>query len=165
MARNQSRPGGRSNPALAADHPSPYNSNMPTSIEKELHVALHGTVEAALKRGYKPTYFIQMLEREGGLKTAKRLIASHGPQKGLFTLQGLGLLGESMEAVMLQERFRSLFTKEELAEARRRLEELGYFATSEPDSAPTSSTPSRLGLAGWIRRLVRQIAALFTRAS
>ena len=106
-----------------------------------------------------------MLERDGGLKTAKRLIASRGPQKGLFTLQGLGLLGESMEAVMLQERFRPLFTEEELAEARRRLEELGYFTKSEPDSAPTSSTPSHPGLAGWIRRLVRRIAALFTRAS
>lgn len=97
------------------------------SLEKDLHVALHGTVEAALKRGYKPNYFIQMLEHDGGLKTAKKLIASQGPQKGLFTLQGLGLLGESMEAVMLQERFKSLFTEEELAEAHRRLEELGYF--------------------------------------
>lgn len=138
---------------------------MPTTLEKELHVALHGTVEAALKRGYRPTYFIQMLEREGGLKTAKRLIASGSPQKGLFTLQGLGLLGESMEAIMLQDRFRQLFTEEELAEARRRLEELGYFATSEPVNVPTSSTPSRPGLAGWIRRLFRRIAALFARES
>jgi len=32
-----------------------------------------------------------------------------------------------MEAVVLQDKFRSLFTEEELAEAHRRLEELGYF--------------------------------------
>ncbi len=99
---------------------------MPTALERELHVALHGTVEAALKRGYKPTYFIQMLERDGGLKTARKLIASRGPQKGLFTLQQLGLLGDSMEAVMLQDRFQSLFNEEELGEARLRLQELGY---------------------------------------
>jgi hypothetical protein len=37
------------------------------------------------------------------------------------------LLDDSLEAVVLQEKFRPLFTEAELAEARRRLEELGYF--------------------------------------
>jgi len=32
-----------------------------------------------------------------------------------------------MEALVIQERFRPLFTEEEIAEARRRLDELGYF--------------------------------------
>ncbi len=40
----------------------------------------------------------------------------------------LKLLDHSMEATVLQERFRSLFTEVELQEARWRLEELGFFS-------------------------------------
>jgi hypothetical protein len=36
-----------------------------------------------------------------------------------------------MEAVVLQPKFKSLFTAEDLAEARRRLGELGYFEKDE----------------------------------
>jgi hypothetical protein len=39
----------------------------------------------------------------------------------------LQLLHESKEAVVIQDRFHSLFTDAEVNEARRRLEELGYF--------------------------------------
>ena len=37
------------------------------------------------------------------------------------------LLNQSMEALVIQERFKTLFTDTEIAEAKRRLEELGYF--------------------------------------
>jgi hypothetical protein len=39
----------------------------------------------------------------------------------------LELLNQSMEALVIQERFQSLSTESAIAEARRRLEELGYF--------------------------------------
>ena len=68
-----------------------------------------------------------MLEEHGGVETAKGLLAKSEPQTGLFELWQLNLLHESMEAVVLQEKFKSLFTEDELAEAHRRLEELGYF--------------------------------------
>jgi hypothetical protein len=95
--------------------------------KEELTEALRGTYEAARKRGYVATYFLQMLEEHGGVETAKRLLAKSELQTGLFELWKLGLLHESMEAVVLQEKFHSLFTEAELAEARRRLEELGFF--------------------------------------
>jgi hypothetical protein len=97
------------------------------SLEAELTDTLRGTYEAARKRGYVATYFLKMLKEHGGMETAKRLLAKSGPQTGLFELWNLDLLHESMEVVVLQEKFRVLFTDEELAEARRRLEELGYF--------------------------------------
>lgn len=97
------------------------------NLEDELTNALRGTIEAGRARGYVPAYFIRMLDEYRGRETAKRLLASSAPQEGLYKLWDLGLLGDSMEAVVLQERFRTLFTKEELAEARKRLEELGYF--------------------------------------
>ena len=69
---------------------------------------------------------MQMLGEHGGVGTAKRLLASEEPQTGLFELYYRELLHESMEAIVLQEKFRPLFTETELAEACRRLEELGY---------------------------------------
>jgi hypothetical protein len=96
-------------------------------IEAEFRQALEGTVDAAKERGYVPTYFLQMLAKHGGVETAKRLLAKAEPQEGLFELWRLGLLHESMEAVVVQEKYQALFTKDEVAEAHRRLEELGYF--------------------------------------
>jgi hypothetical protein len=97
------------------------------SLEAEFTQALEGTVEATKGRGYIPTQFMKMLGEHGGVETAKRLLAKSEPQTGLYELWRLDLLYESMEAVVLQEKFRSLFTEEELSEAHRRLKELGYF--------------------------------------
>ncbi len=97
------------------------------NLEDQLTNKLRGTYEAARQRGYVATYFLQMLEEHGGLETAKRLLAKSEPQAGLFELWRLDLLHESMEAVALQDKFKALFTDAELAEAHRRLEELGYF--------------------------------------
>ena len=96
-------------------------------LEAELTSVLLGTYEAAQVHGYIATYFLQVLEEYKGLKTAKRLLAVSEPQTGLYKLWELHLLHESMEAVVLQERFRSLFTEAEINEAHRRLDELGYF--------------------------------------
>jgi hypothetical protein len=96
-------------------------------LESKFTSALRGTYEAARARGYVATYFLQMLEELGGVETAKRLLAVSEPQAGLYKLWELHLLHESMEAVVMQDRFHSLFTAPELAEARRRLDELGFF--------------------------------------
>jgi hypothetical protein len=97
------------------------------SLEAEFTQAIEKTIEAAKARNYIPTYFMQMVGEYGGVETAKRLLASRDPQVGLFELYHRDLLDESMEAVVLQAKFRPLFTEKELAEAHRRLEELGYF--------------------------------------
>jgi hypothetical protein len=97
------------------------------NLEDQLTSELRGTYEAARKRGYVATYFLQMLEEHGGKDTAKRLLAKSESQTGLFELWQLGLLNESMEAVVLQDKYKDLFTEAELTEAHRRLEELGYF--------------------------------------
>ena len=69
-------------------------------LEAEFTHALEGTIEAAKSRGYIPTYFMQMLSEHGGVETAKRLLAKSEPQTGLFELWNLGILHESMEAVI-----------------------------------------------------------------
>ena len=97
------------------------------TLEEEFEKELWHTVDVAREHHYTPTYFMQMLKDHGGVKTAKRLLAKSEPQTGLFELWNLGLLRESMEAVVLQDKFKDLFTETELVEAHRRLEELGYF--------------------------------------
>jgi len=98
------------------------------TLDAEFTAALEGTIEAAKKRGYIPTYFMQMLGDYGGVETAKRLLAKSEPQTGLFELWGLGLLHESLEAVIWDNpRFHVFFTPAEIGEAHRRLEELGHF--------------------------------------
>ena len=67
-----------------------------------------------------------MVEQKGGLTTAKQLLEMTGPQQGLIRLKEVGHLDKCMEAVVLKERFRLLFTDAEIDEARRRLKMLGF---------------------------------------
>ncbi|MFZ5821222.1 MAG: hypothetical protein ACOYYJ_15105 [Chloroflexota bacterium] len=97
------------------------------SLAAEFTQALEQTIEIAKEHKYTPTLFMQMLREYGGVETAKRLLANKEAQTGLYKLWELDLLRESMEAVVLRKKFESLFTEEELAEAHRRLKELGYF--------------------------------------
>jgi len=75
------------------------------NLAAELTQALESTIEAAKARHYYPNYFMQMLGEHGGVETAKRLLAGKEPQSGLFELYHLNLLNESMEAIVLREKF------------------------------------------------------------
>ena len=92
----------------------------------EFDQAMWGIVEAARKQKYTPTYFMQMLSEHGGVETAKRLLAADLPQDGLNRLWEMGLLHESMEAQVINEKFAPLFTDDEIREARKRLTDRGY---------------------------------------
>ena len=108
-------------------------------LEREFSAAMATTYEEGAKRGYYPTYFMQMLDQCGGVETARRLLAKREVQSGLMKLWKLGLLGSSMEAFVIQERYRPLFSEDEVNEARRRLRELGYFKDLSNDPCPGSS--------------------------
>ncbi len=82
--------------------------------------------EKAKDLDYFANYFKQMLDRYGGIETAKRLLADSEPQQGLYRLWELDAIDISLEATVLEERFSSLFTDAELEEARRRLADLEY---------------------------------------
>jgi hypothetical protein len=95
-------------------------------LDREFHHAMIGVYEYAKKYDYFATYFKGMVDRHGGVGAAKRLLAKQEIQEGLMKLWELKCLDHSMEALVIQERFRVLFSEQEVAEARRRLEELGY---------------------------------------
>jgi hypothetical protein len=84
----------------------------------------------------------QMIADHGGVGTAKRLMRTPKTQSGFTELWmfgrkiGMDLISKySVEAAMLEERFGRLFDDDELAEARRRLDEINRpaAATAEPD--------------------------------
>ena len=82
--------------------------------------------EDATTFGYYPTYFLGMVQELGGVAAAKQLLKGSDISDGLTRLWEEERLDISMEALILQEPWRSLFNDAELNRARRRLEDLGY---------------------------------------
>lgn len=70
---------------------------------------------------YHPTRFEQMLQGEPAVDLAKRLVTSGELHDGLKTLARLKRLDLSLESIMLEDRFRPLFSSEHLEAARWRL--------------------------------------------
>lgn len=110
----------------------PGNSKSPqdeANLKAKFHEAMLEVYRVAAEHGYYATRFKQLVDNRGGVGAAKWLLAKEGVQDGLTKLWELGLLAHSTEAVVLQERFRPLFTEAERQEARRRLESLGFTPT------------------------------------
>ncbi|MGD2198205.1 HNH endonuclease [Lysinibacillus fusiformis] len=93
-------------------------------LQNELHKALLEAAKSAKSIGYNPTKFNQMIANEGGYTVAKKLI--HRTSTGFEKLWELNRLDLSTESVILQKKFKPLFTKEELETAKTRLSEFGY---------------------------------------
>ena len=97
----------------------------------DIEVAFHREMlniyeQAKTECNYVATRFLQMVGRLGGLAAAKQLLASEGYSEGLTRLWEERRLDISMEALILQDPWRKLFTVEELEIARLRLTKLGY---------------------------------------
>lgn len=96
-------------------------------LERAFHEAMLGVYHSALNEcGYRAARFFQMVNERGGLQSAKDLLHSSGYSEGLTTLWEHKRLDISMEALVLRDPWSQLFTEEELATARRRLDELEY---------------------------------------
>lgn len=74
--------------------------------------------------GYTPHRFEQMLKEHGGVGLARKLVISGELQGGLNSLKKLGRLDLSVERIMLDPAFVSLFTKAERDAAAWRLQQL-----------------------------------------
>lgn len=90
-------------------------------LQEKFSSQLREAIHECHKIGYHPSRFEQMLDSLGGVSMAKKLVISGELQDGLKKLAKLGRLDLSMEAIMQEERFTSLFTKPELEAAQWRL--------------------------------------------
>lgn len=100
-------------------------------MNNSLHDAFHQKMVEVYERAktechYNAVRFHQMVQQDGGLATAKKLLASKQHPEGLTRLWELKRLDISMEATLIQEPWCTLFSPEELEVAKKRLKELGY---------------------------------------
>ena len=72
--------------------------------------------------GYWAGYFLRTVKKYGGVGAARRLLERGGVSKGLARLASLERLDLAMETLVLDPGYAPLFTDEERAVARRRLE-------------------------------------------
>lgn len=98
-----------------------------TALAKSFEVAMFDIYRRASSEiGYRPTLFLEMLTRDGGLPAAKKLIGN-SPSEGYTRLWEENRLDLSVEAVVVDNpKWHSLFTEDEIARARARLLKYGY---------------------------------------
>jgi 5-methylcytosine-specific restriction protein A len=131
------------------------------SLEEDLdQTLLDNYRQAGRAAGYWGNYFNRELVQKGGLTTVKRLLRPSRSDKvapGLQALIDVGRTDLSVEATVLEPRFRVLFTDTELAEARRRLESLPGHAARRP-VPPESNFPDEIdGVEEFIEGAVRRV--------
>lgn len=82
--------------------------------------------------GYWANRFLQAVKKDGGLATAKRMLLPRnvGQRKGLDALLEANRPELTIEAIVLQPKFRQLFTKAEISVAQNRLGEYGKAAAA-----------------------------------
>ncbi|CUU56110.1 hypothetical protein Ga0074812_106365 [Parafrankia irregularis] len=99
--------------------------------------AFHGAMldicrRASKDAGYRAGYFLQMVEDVGGVAAAIRLIGNARPSEGFTALWERGRLDLTVEAAVLDPRFSSLFSDDDLDAARDRLRQCGFRVDARP---------------------------------
>lgn len=99
----------------------------PTDLELDFHAQMIDIYRKAKKEcGYNPTRFLQMVANDGGLQTARRLLATTQPSDGFVELWSKHRLDLTMENLVLNRKFRPLFSAQEVQIARDRLVSYGF---------------------------------------
>ena len=96
------------------------------NLEDRFHQEMLRIYDEAKEFDYNPTYFLRMVVDRGGLSAARQLLGGSQLSDGFVRLWHEQRLDLSVEALVLREPWRSLFTHEELAEAQRRLDGAEY---------------------------------------
>jgi hypothetical protein len=85
---------------------------------------LHDSIVQCNSLGYRPSDFIEMLDKTEGVALAKKLVATGEIQSGLKRVKAHGRPELAMESIMLEDEFSGLFADDERVAARWRLQQL-----------------------------------------
>jgi hypothetical protein len=100
---------------------------MSKELEARFDDAMMGVYQSARDEcDYKATRFLQMLHEHRGLETARILLHASNVSEGYVALWERKRLDLTVEAVILAEEWRPLFSEQERETARARLAEYGY---------------------------------------
>lgn len=94
------------------------------TLAQEFDKLVWEDLKYARASGFKPPYgnrYEQMLRRWGAVETGKRLVRASKVQVGLSSAARFAGVDRTIEARMIEPRFRPLFSAAELAEAQRRI--------------------------------------------
>ncbi len=99
------------------------SENIESAFREEM-LDLYGRTRSECP-SYNPTRFKQMVDKDGGVETARRLLHSPKYPEGLTKLWELGSLDLSVEDLVLKDPCNNLFTEQELRTARECLKAFG----------------------------------------
>lgn len=117
------------------------NPTMAQARERQFTQAMLDVYRTAVSETtYTPKKFLRMVNDDGGLATAQQLLRGPDASEGFYRLLEERRLDLTVEALVLQPAWRSLFTTEELDLARARLKRYDY----QPpwDATPAEQTTS-----------------------
>lgn len=80
-----------------------------------------------LKPPYYANDFLKMINRDGGIKTAQKLLLAIKPAKGFTELWERKALHLSVEYLVLQDKWKPLFSDEQRIKARKNLRDVHFF--------------------------------------
>ena len=119
--------------------------DIPENLEAAFHpkaLEIYETAKSECR--YNATRFLQKIRKDGGLKAAKAWLRARSggdnPTQGFLKLLDYGRLDISLEAVVLQTPWNTLFTQDELAVARKRLQKYGNVSGNLPVLVPAPLT-------------------------
>jgi hypothetical protein len=99
---------------------------MGKGTEQEFKEAMLNTYYESVKLGYKPTYFLRMVQELGAIQAAKQLIHVPKFSTGFTKLWELKRLDLSVEALVIQPHWQEWFSDADRKAARDKLAKLGY---------------------------------------
>ena len=100
---------------------------MQTDLERRFNDAMVNIYKRAKSEtGYNAIRFLSMVVDRGGILTARHLINSSNVSEGYEALWGIKRLDLSVEALVLQPEWASLFSEDERSIARNRLNDYGH---------------------------------------
>lgn len=99
------------------------------TLEKQFEAELISNCEKAQKecKAYRPARFLQTIAKFGGVKTAKEILRKGRTSDDFEKLQEAGLLKLTMEAMIIDKKYATLFTDDEVNSCYELLCEYGYY--------------------------------------
>lgn len=95
-------------------------------VELNFENEIRHLIKDSIKIGYTPSYLIQMLNNNSAVNVARQLITKDTGTSGFIKLWEKKRLDLTIEALVIQEKYKELFTKEEIEISCNRLKEYGY---------------------------------------
>lgn len=100
---------------------------MTDNLEDQFHGEMIDVYQNLLRDcTQKAAYFLEMVGRQGGVETAKKLLQSNNIERSSTALWKCGRFDLMFEYLVLQPKYADLFTDAEKEMARNRLKKYGY---------------------------------------